>query len=1155
MPSVALAQRDLKDIPPPDPELERRSFQVAEGFEVNLFAADPLLAKPIQMAWDARGRLWIASSETYPHIKPGQKADDKILVLEDTDNDGKADKTTVFADGLLIPTGVESNASGTSAYVANSTELLELTDTDGDGKADQERILLSGFGTEDTHHMIHTFRHGPDGLFYFNQSIYIHSHIETPYGVRRLNAGGTWQFRPETMQLEVFDRGLVNHWGTAWDRWGATFHTDGAGNEGINYTFNGAVFTTAYDTTRIVRGLNPGSPKYCGLEFTSGRHLPEDWQGNAITNDFRAHRVVRYVLSEDGSGYAAKEMPELIKSDHVAFRPIDVKMGPDGAIYIADWYNPIIQHGEVDFRDPRRDKTHGRIWRVTAKGRPLVEKPKLVGATNEVLFEHLKAPEDWTRHYAKRMLKERAEKSPADRQAVVAALKTWVKRIDWNVAGQEHFGLEALWIYQALDAPEFHLLDHLIYNSNSGASAAAIRVYSHWHDRFRDLEGALLPRLIRGPRVLLRLKARIDDERPRVRLETVRACSTIRSAESAAFAMKALDQPIDRFLDFALWQTARDLKSYWLPEVLAGRNPFEKIEHLTFALKAIGSPDVVPPLVKLLTDGKVPAEQVEGVLDVIATGGGPKELAAVLDWNTGNKRATEPARQKLLKILVRAADERGIAVNEGAGPLAALLHDGQHEVETRSLAARLAGLWKTESLRGDLARYARGAGTSEELRLASIEALARLGGADSSRLLRELIAGDGPLAIRVAAVRGLTMIDATAAAPEAVELLADSAAESDVRSLVEPFLLKKADREELATALEGKKLPADAARVALGVIRGVPGGDEALVGAISAAGGLGGPRVFSPAEMASILADASKSGNPHRGEEVYRRADLQCLKCHAIGGAGGQVGPDMISLGSSAQPDYILESLVEPSKRIKENYNAMLVIDDDGKQYAGIRVVRSGKELVLRDAEDRQIAIPADRIDTEEDSPTSLMPTGLVDSLAHQELVDLVRFLSELGKQRDFAVGRTPVVRRWQTPAPVPEVFTKLNRIGLHVTFGEASEVSWASTYSKVSGQLPLNELTPMRYGANAEPVAVARAQLEVSSAGKVVLRFNGREGLRLWVGDKQVELADETVIDLSAGLHNLVVAVNLNERKAPLRLEMVDTRDATAKAAFVIGK
>ena len=134
----------------------------------------------------------------------------------------------------------------------------------------------------------------------------------------------------------------------------------------------GAAYVTARDVARILPGLNPGSPKYCGLEVVSGRHLPDDWQQNLITNDFRGHRVCRYILQEDGSGFVAKEQKEVIKSNHPAFRPIDVKMGPDGAIYIADWYNPIIQHGEVDFRDERRDHTHGRIWRITAKGRDLV---------------------------------------------------------------------------------------------------------------------------------------------------------------------------------------------------------------------------------------------------------------------------------------------------------------------------------------------------------------------------------------------------------------------------------------------------------------------------------------------------------------------------------------------------------------------------------------------------------------------------------------------------------------------------------------------------------------------------------------------------------------------------------------------------------------
>ena len=365
----------------------------------------PLIAKPLQINFDPAGRLWIASSEVYPQITPGAVADDKVLIVEDRDHDGRADTTTVFARGLLIPTGIEPGDGG--AYVANSTELLHFKDTDGDGKADATRVVLSGFGTEDTHHILHTLRWGYDGMLYFNQSIYIHSHIETPHGVRRLGGGGIWQFRPETMELEVFIRGLVNPWGHHFDRWGQSFATDGAGGEGINYCLPGAYYFTAPDAVRILKGLNPGSPKYCGLEVVSGRHLPESWRGSLLTNDFRGNRVCRFVLADDGAGFAAREQAELIKSKHVAFRPIDIKMGPDGAIYIADWYNPIIQHGEVDFRDPRRDHTRGRIWRVTAKGRPLVQRPQLVGATVDALLDQLKAPEDWTRQQAKRVLKER----------------------------------------------------------------------------------------------------------------------------------------------------------------------------------------------------------------------------------------------------------------------------------------------------------------------------------------------------------------------------------------------------------------------------------------------------------------------------------------------------------------------------------------------------------------------------------------------------------------------------------------------------------------------------------------------------------------------------------------------------------------------------
>ena len=355
-------------VPDPDPEKEKRSFTLSDGFAINLFAADPMIANPINLNWDTRGRAWVATSSTYPHIVPGREPDDRIVILEDTDHDGRADKHIVFAEELLVPHSVMPVPGG--AYVTSTTQFLFLADTNGDDQADTRRVIFDGFGNADVHHMIHGLRWAPWGDLFFTQSIYINTFVETPYGMRQLNGSGIWKFRPETESLEIFSRGLINPWGHAFDQWGQAFATDGAAASGISHLFPESAHQTAVGAERVLDGLNTGTPKNTAAEILYSRHLPMDWQGSIITNDFRANRTVRYEIRPSGSGYVSKEVETILHSDHRSYRPVDTKVGPDGSIYIVDWYNPIIDHGEVDFHHPIRDKSHGRIWRLTHKKQP-----------------------------------------------------------------------------------------------------------------------------------------------------------------------------------------------------------------------------------------------------------------------------------------------------------------------------------------------------------------------------------------------------------------------------------------------------------------------------------------------------------------------------------------------------------------------------------------------------------------------------------------------------------------------------------------------------------------------------------------------------------------------------------------------------------------
>lgn len=977
------AQRDLTDIPEPNTELERKSFVLAEGMQVNLFASEPMISNPIGMNWDSRGRLWVACSPIYPHIEPGKRHNDKIVILEDHDMDGRADHHTVFADDLLIPTSVLPLPTvENAAYVANSTEILLLRDTDYDAVADSTRVVLSGFGTEDTHHIIHGFHFGHDGMFYFNQSVYIHSHVETPWGVRRLGGAGAWQFRPETFELEVFSRGLVNPWGHAFDRWGQSFMTDGAYLEGLNHVYPGATLFRAEGAKRIVKGMSPGQPKHCGLELLGGRHLPEDWADTYITADFRGHRVNRFKITDNGSGYSAEQLEDLISTKHVAFRPVDLDMGPDGAIYIADLYNPIIQHGEVSFRDPRRDHEHGRIWRITASGRPPVKPPHILGAPVAQLLDALKLPEHWHRRQARIQLKS------IGADTVLPALGKWVGALDPTAPDFELLRLEALWTYQALNAPEPRLLGKILQSDDFRARAAAVRVLGKWHARI-DKPIDLLERAV-------------DDAHPRVRLEAIIALRRVGSQRAFEVAMRALDHGIDEAIDYSLWYTAREMFPRWFPAFERGELDLgDDTRKLVFALQSMDSTEVVTPLVQLLDEKRLPDGSLVPVLVLLTDLGDPEVLRKTFAaLRTGS--STETTDQlAILSALRRAALDRNV---RPAGSIESITEYLEKPEEAlRAEAAHVVGLWHHPEALDTLSAILQDTAASHAYRRGAALGLASLGTAEAKRVLVEVTSSSTPVDQAIA-IEALASVDAGLAVQQAVHFLAGATEETstEVSSSVFDAVVRPRDGAGLLeAALKDQKLPKAVAIAGLESAERTGRDLGGLVAALKKAGDLP-PSQFdlTPEGLNRLITEIETNGDISRGETIYKRKELACVSCHAIAGVGGKVGPDLISIGASAQVDYITESLLDPNRKIKEGFHLTEILTKSFDFYSGTLLREDENIVVIRTADGKDTSIRKSNIEERHERNRSLMPSGVVSQLPRAEFVDLVRYLSSLGRDK-----------------------------------------------------------------------------------------------------------------------------------------------------------
>lgn len=460
-------------------------MHVAEGLEVNLFASEekfPEIANPVTVKRDTKGRIWVASWETYPKRQPMKEMKDRLVILTDTDKDGAADKSTTFAR-VHNPTGFEFWNNG--VIVVSAPNILFLEDTDGDDRADKRTVLLGGIDAADTHHTANNLFFGPDGFIYYQRGVFMLSNVETPWRKNyEAHKPGLYRFNPRTFQFDFVVENSPNAHGISFDKWGYQFITDGTSGRAYQVYLDPAEAGEANPGDFKARKLlNQTVRPVPGNQVLSSTHFPPEYENNfLIYNVIGFLGIKRYKLEYDQGKVWGEEIGDLIYSDDPNFRPTSGVVGADGALYISDWQNPLIGHMQHNIRDPKRDHTHGRIYRITAKGRPLQEPVSISGEPVEHLLDLLLHPVNEVRHQVQ------IELSGRESEEVISKTKEWVNQFKPTDEKGAHAMLEALWVHQRHNVQNPQLLGALLGSPVENARVAAHRV--EWFWKYQDKEMA-----------------------------------------------------------------------------------------------------------------------------------------------------------------------------------------------------------------------------------------------------------------------------------------------------------------------------------------------------------------------------------------------------------------------------------------------------------------------------------------------------------------------------------------------------------------------------------------------------------------------------------------------------------------------------------------
>ena len=503
-----------------------RYMTLDEGLQANVFASEemfPELINPVQMAVDTDGVLFASVWPSYPHWNPTEPRRDRIISLPDEDGDGVADKCVIFADELNSVTGFEFWGGG--MIVAALPELWFLKDTDGDYKADVKIRLLQGLSSADSHHSANAMVFGPDGWIYWSRGIFNVAAMETPTGTYRSTKTGVHRFNPRTFEMEFHFPIGPNPHGDYFDQWGFQFANDGTSGTGSYVNIGKGIGNKQW----FRKQWRPVSATGC----LSSSHFPERHQNNfLVCNCIGFLGILQHEVNYNGADITASAVNPILDSKDPNFRPTDIEIGADGALYVSDWANALIGHMQHNMRDPNRDHEHGRIYRITAKGRDLLTPVRLKGKSVPEVCNAFYAKENSVRYRA------RIELSGHKSADVVPAVLAWAADKDPANADDAQALLECLWVLEDHRQPNANLVGRVFSAKEPRVRAAAIRTLGHWSGAIDDWSDLLV--------------AAARDDEAIVRAEAVKAAVNFEGYASAEVIFEVASRPQDPELETVL---------------------------------------------------------------------------------------------------------------------------------------------------------------------------------------------------------------------------------------------------------------------------------------------------------------------------------------------------------------------------------------------------------------------------------------------------------------------------------------------------------------------------------------------------------------------------------------------------------------------------